>query len=478
MCLLGGALAGFPFFLYLFAYMALAVDFFLPPIFGYLTVILAALYSTFFFALFAAGLSILLNKGSLFPLTLGAPSLWVLTEWLRSAGLLGHTGGFLGYSQADYPFMLQSAALYGYWGLSFLMVLFHTIIFILLLGANRAPQFFKFGFYGEEIRQELIFPSVLFLFLLLCGLFLPSLFPVQERGEPLRAALFQGNIPQEEVISQSMSLHNFNRYIELAGLSAKVSEDNHVSATDLMVWPETVLTVANDAEAKQKLARLADETGAAILFGAIYGEPSTGSVYNSILYQTPGQTQTEWDSIRYDKIHLVPLAEYFPLSEQVNKLLKLEISLGVYTPGTYDNIPLFTLKESAIGGVICFESYFSRPALDLARQGAEHIFILSNNAWFLESNGLDQQARAAAIRAVETGLGVTQVANTGSTVSYDYRGRKILQMPLLQEGYCVLETTFPHRLTLYHMWGDYYLFVCFILLLLALFKRKSVFGHV
>ena len=87
----------------------------------------------------------------------------------------------------------------------------------------------------------------------------------------------------------------------------------------------------------------------------------------------------------------------------------------------------------------------------------EHIFILSNDAWFLESSGLEQHARAAIVRALETGLGVTQVANTGYTVSYDYAGREILKLPALSEGICLLKQKYPFAKP-FISYGDYFLY--------------------
>ncbi|NLX92205.1 MAG: apolipoprotein N-acyltransferase [Firmicutes bacterium] len=442
-CFWGGALAGLLFFLYLHAYMSLSVNFLLPPLYGCLVVIIASVYSSFFFALFAAGFSLLLKKGNLYSLSLGAPSLWVLLEKLRSFGLLGHTGGFLGYSQVGYSLIMQNAALYGYWGLAFLMVLFQVIVFLA----------------WQKTGQKLILPSALFILLFLCGMLLPPLFPEAEREEPLRLALFQGNIPQEEILDQTLANRNFRRYLDLSKKAALQE-----SPLDLMVWPETVLSsrvIKNNPTVKDQLAGLAQKTGAAIFFGAIYKENT--NIYNSILFQTPGKAS--WETARYDKIRLVPLAEYFPFSAFINEFLKLNISLGKYTPGA--ETPVFSLKGSTFGGIVCFESYFPRPALDLARKGAEHIFVLTNNAWFLDSIGLDQHARAAAVRAVETGVGVTQVANTGYTISFNYHGNEVLRMPLQQEGFAILETTFPFRLTLYRLLGDYFLYLCFFFLLLS-----------
>ena len=115
-CFLGGALLGFPLFLYLHAYMSLSVNFFLPPIYGYLLIIIAAVYSCLFTALFAAGFFFLLRGGKVYALSLGAPSLWVLLEKLRSAGLLGTRGGssvtarlIMVLSYKTFPFMVIGA---------------------------------------------------------------------------------------------------------------------------------------------------------------------------------------------------------------------------------------------------------------------------------------------------------------------------------------------------------------------------------
>jgi len=309
----------------------------------------------------------------------------------------------------------------------------------------------------------------------------PSFFTVTERDEPFYAALFQGNIPQEEVMDYSMSFRNFDHYIILgeraaAEWAATARARAEGSSLDLMVWPETVLTsTANYAAAENMLTSLSDQSGAAILFGAVYFDRATGDFYNSIFLQ-PSNTLEDreaqgqaafWELGRYDKIRLVPLAEYAPLADLLNDLLNLEIPLGTYSPG--NDTPVFRLGDDVvIGGIVCFESYFPQPALSLAKLGAEHIFVLSNNAWFLESIGLDQHVRMAAIRAVETGVGVTQVANTGSTVSYNFRGQEVLSMPIGEEGFAVLESTLPCRRTLYRTLGDYFLIICFGFLMLSI----------
>lgn len=450
---LGGLAAGIVFFSFLYAYMVYSFDFFFPRYVGLFIVMLSALYSAAFWGLFTLGFSYFFHKQRPLLLILAVPSLWVLLEYLRSLGLLGHTGGYLGYSQALYPFLLQSTAVYGYWGLSFLMVLLQIALFLFLhplLHGGKKQWLFQSRSPGYAL--------LIFLVLFLGGSFLPALFPMEEREEPLRVALLQGNIPQEIILDPSRAASNFQRYLELSSEAAAEYEELH-----LMVWPETVLSTSVQAKvprAEDKLAVLAEETEAPLLFGAMYRDNASGDAYNSILMQNPGMPFDSGE--RYDKIRLVPFAEYFPSPDLLNELWKIEVSLGSYRPGT--GVQLFSAEGSAFGGIICFESYFPRPALTMAQKGAEHIFVLTNDAWFLDSNGLEQHARASAVRAAETGRGITQVANTGYTVSYNYRGEKVLELPTHQKGFALLETGFPVRETLYQRWGDYFLFLCLGLL--------------
>ena len=448
---LPGFCLGIIFFIYLFAYLALSVDFVFPRYMGVLVVALTSVYSAFFFGLFTMSLSHFLKNRNILLSALAIPASWVLLEYLRSLGFLGHTGGFLGYSQVAYLPLMQVVSLYGYWGLPFLIILFQIILF------------HSWQIVNQKSKKHLIKtvpPVIIFLITLGCGLYLPSLFPVVERDNPLRIALIQGNITQENVLDYAMAQANFQKYVDLTKDASRL-----YAPLDLIVWPETVLSlnVARRYPASElEIVNLAEETGASVLLGAMF-EDTQKEVYNSILLQKAGQTS--WEEERYDKSKLVPFAEFFPIPDTLNKFLPSDVSLGTYTPGT--GTGLFHLNDFSIGGIVCFESYFSKPALEIAQKGGEHVFVLSNDAWFLDSIGLKQHARTAAIRALETGIGVTQVANTGYTISYDYTGKEVLSLPALDDGIALLETNLPTRQTLYRLWGDYFVILCIIILLIS-----------
>lgn len=530
-CFWGGFAGGMVFFLHHYAYLALSVEFLFPRYFSILIVCIAAFYSALFWGLFSSAASFILrNKRILLP-ALALPSAWVLGEFLRALGFLGHTGGFLGYTQDHCLPLLQCIPLYGYWGLSFLMVFAQAQVFLfwrsyrendwldgiqqsssrqrknVLQGynqrrsvqqennrrgsdqqVNRQQEFNRekntqqenkntqqrniwWGKKRNYCNLEGAASLLIFLALLGGGLCLPSLFPVETNEKALRIALVQGNIPQENILNSSLSLQNFQKYLALS----RRAHDLY-APLDLIVWPETVFSAGlgkrHYSAAAEEIAALAAETDASILFGAVYEEQNKnaaandhGPVFNSILLQKNGEDA--WEEKRYDKIRLVPFSEYFPFPDLLQKILHLEISLGAYTPGKCAQTFSLDASDSRFGGIICFESYFAQPARSIVQKGSKHLFALTNDAWFLSSDGLTQHARVARFRALETGVGVTQVANTGYTVSYDPFGREVFSLPPLQEGFALLETKLPHRRTLYQLWGNYFLYPCLLLLIVA-----------
>lgn len=449
-CFCGGFLAGFLFFLNVHGYLALSVNFFFPHYFGFIAVAAAAFYSALFWGFFSVAASCILQDKHIVLPALSLPAAWVLGEYLRSLGFLGHTGGFLGYSQQSIP-LLQSVSLYGYWGLSFLMVLAQALCFLLWRCSREKTTPIPY--------KEIISAVFIFLALLGAGLYLPSLFPVKENGSILRLALVQGNIPQEDILNPSRAPQNFQKYLDLSRRA-----DTLYAPLNLIIWPETVFST-NVAQkrpaAAREMAALAAETKADLLLGAICKEQQ--QTFNSIFLQRKGENLKSEG--RYDKIRLVPFAEYFPKPELLNRFFNLNIALGTYTPGTA--VQNFRYKDFSWGGIICFESYFPNPARNMVQQGAGHLFVLSNDAWFQGSSGLEQHARAAAFRALETGVGVTQVANTGHTVSFDPLGREVLRLPAAKEGTALLETKMPRRQTLYLQWGNYFLYPCVMILFYA-----------
>jgi apolipoprotein N-acyltransferase len=425
-----GLVFGLPLNLYLNLYLA-------RVLFPYLSFPLAltamaglVIYISFFYALFALGASLASRMGKPWFTALAVPSIWLLSEYLRSIGFMAYNVGYLGYSQWAYPGLLNLAAFYGYWGLPFLMVFFQAILLLL--------------WRKELAGLKLSAIAAVFLLLLTAGLIGPTFETVTGDNGQLKVSLIQGNSKPEEVIGSGKT-EIMHRYLALTRQAVKAEP-----AVDLVVWPETVvdLDFRTGKNHHPAMIETAEELEVSLLYGARVRY--NGKTFNSITLITEAQSEMTL----YNKHRLVPFVEYFPLEGFLNRLLKLELLLGSYTVG--EKTVIFQINGIPLAGVICFESYFGDHTRLFAAEGIDHLFVLTNDAWFGESIGLEQHAQAAAIRAAEMGLGVTQVANSGITISFDYRGRELFRTGKNETALINTAVDLTKRNTVYVRYGDYF----------------------
>lgn len=78
-----------------------------------------------------------------------------------------------------------------------------------------------------------------------------------------------------------------------------------------------------------------------------------------------------------------------------------------------------------VAPVICYESVFGNFVADYVRDGAEALFIITNDGWWKNTNGYLQHLSYASLRAVETRRPVVRCANTGISCITDIRGKRI-----------------------------------------------------
>ena len=164
------------------------------------------------------------------------------------------------------------------------------------------------------------------------------------------------------------------------------------------------------------------------------GEGSAMQFFNGLTVLYPDATLGDW----YDKQLLVPFGEYIPL-RSVLDALPLPAPIRVlsqsrldFTHGTVS--PLLTTPVGHALGLICYEGIFPYHVLRHAR-GADYLLNITNDNWFTGTTALAQHATLERLRAVETGLPLVRVANTGLTMLVDGYGRIRHQLPPNQAGY-------------------------------------------
>lgn len=444
-----GLVFGLPLNTYLNLYLANVLFPYLPTALALAAMIGLVLYISLFYGIFALAVSLVtrLRKGWL--VALAIPSFWILMEYLRSLGFMGYTVGFLGYSQWQYHNLLSLTSVYGYWGLPFLILFFQSIIILAL----------RKDLNGFNLSAM----ALVFVLLMTAGIAVPAAQAPDPSEKKLKVLLVQGNTSPEEVIAMGRK-RNMIHYLALTEEAIAASAN-----IDLVVWPETVVDIRlNNGDVHPRpMVEMVERYNVPLLYGARVHEG--GHLFNAITLIDEEDTSTF-----YYKKRLVPFVETFPMEEWLNRFLQLDLLLGSYTPGS--EVTLFHVNGIPLSGIICFESYFGDHTRLFTVGGGRHIFILTNDAWFNESIGLEQHAQVAAIRAAESGVGVTQVANSGITISFDYRGKELFRSAKNEIATFNKTLDLNRRETIYTRYGDYFpaLWAIFLLIGIPLtFLRRA-----
>jgi len=334
------------------------------------------------------------------PGMLSAAAFWVVLEWIRSWFLSGLPWGLLAYSLHWWPALLQGAALFGIYGLSFLIVLLSLLIFRLVMIRN-----------GRVVSAILLL--LLVVSITVAGHWRLGLEKIRDSRAPkILAAVVQPSIPQELKWEPEFQDASLALYHDLTMGIVQVMDSSHSGVPRLVIWPETATPFyfQSSGSLRERLVRLASQTGGYLLFGSpAYSKTPDGRV----LYRNRAYLLGPQGDILgyYDKRHLVPFGEYLPLGKLGRLVGRYIQSVGNYEPG----LDCGPVKGGPfkIGVLICFENIFPWLAMDEVKEGANLLAVITNDAWFGRTEAPYQHETMAVLRAVETGRWVVRAANTG-----------------------------------------------------------------
>lgn len=149
--------------------------------------------------------------------------------------------------------------------------------------------------------------------------------------------------------------------------------------------------------------------------------------YNT--YNTALQIDTSMQIPTYYKSKLVSGVETMPFLNTFGFLEKLFIDFGGITGslGIQKEREVFTNTNLniSIAPVICYESAFGEHVSDFIKEGANIIFILTNDGWWGNSPGYKQHFRLSRIRAIENRRSIARCANTGISAFINQKGEII-----------------------------------------------------
>jgi len=340
-------------------------------------------------------------------------ALWTAFEWTHN--YTGFAWLVLGNSALSWPFLAKLAPTTGVWGISFALALVSAILL------TRQWQ------WSALFAILFVYPA------------LPYALPA-----PLTVLAVQPNLSEDAQYSPE-SKTALERH--LADLS------NSRSAPTLIVWPEVPAPIYDQ---DRFLAEIPRATGTPLLAGVVSHTDRGASLNSALLLSKEGRFVS-----RYDKVNLVPFGEFVPWPfEALTR--KVSSEAGEFAPGTAP------VTAAGIGTFICYESVFPNYIRQFPLRGAHVLFNLSNDSWFGKSAARDQHFLIARMRAAENRRWIVRVTNNGITASIDPAGQVHDEQPSYQEIATTLHFGEEASLTPYTRWGDWFVYLCVLMLTPAL----------
>jgi len=234
-------------------------------------------------------------------------------------------------------------------------------------------------------------------------------------GPPIDVAVLQGAIPQDEKwlssnLDNTLALY---RRLNTAALGAR-----------LIVWPESAPPdLANNIP--RYLSTIWAESRAKrsdVVMGVVRVDADGETYYNSMLALSGDEPGF------YDKNHLVPFGEYFPVPRFVRQWLRLmSLPYSDFARGG-DGQPPLSAGGVKIAPSICYEdAYPTEQRVALAQSNL--LVNVTNDAWFGHTGARYQHFQIARMRAIESQRHLLRAANDGVSGLVGPRGRAYALAP-------------------------------------------------
>jgi apolipoprotein N-acyltransferase len=247
--------------------------------------------------------------------------------------------------------------------------------------------------------------------------------------------LVQPDAPQDAKWEPDHAQLFFDRLMQFTGAPG---------AVDMVLWPETALPylVEDNPDLPARIAAAAHGVPVGLGLQRVERHGTEVRGWNSLKVYDPQGVEMA----SYDKHHLVPFGEYVPLGDLAYDWFGVTAFAArfgqAYTAGPGPVVLDLGPKLGKVLPLICYEAVFPQ---DLrASPRADWILQITNDAWFGTLSGPFQHADQARLRAIEQGLPLARVANTGVTEMIDARGRITAALPFGGPGY--LDAALPGAL--------------------------------
>lgn len=367
----------------------------------------------------------------------------------------------LGNGFANSVKLVQWYEFTGVLGGSLWVLLSNLLIFRFVKSVFRKemPEAVKFGSFSLAI---ILLPFCLSIF---------QYYNYKENGEVREVLVLQPNIdPFREKFSGMSGEEQTHRLISLA--ETIISDSTHY-----VLAPETALAqMWEDQEIKQNVALKPINSlinkfpNVRFVVGAMTkkeidaGEPVSSSarqtddgrlynVFNSaLMVDHSHKVQVGHKSLLVSGVEKMPFEKYFSF------LRKYIVDLGGVSGSlaAANQLTVFDgSNQDKIGSVICFESAFGAQVGSAVANGANLIFVITNDGWWMDSSGVEQHFSYSRLRAIETRRSVVRSANTGISGFINQKGDVVKKSNVDTSTAIISEIRINNSITFYVLYGDY-----------------------
>ena len=373
------------------------------------------------------------------------PAVWASIEYLRGFGTLGFPWTSIANTQLEYHLLIQNAEYTGMYVISFWIVLLNISIYKLISDRNT-----------ESLAKCL----AIFMFPILSGYAIISSHS-ENTDTSIRVLSIQPNIH----LSEKWSRGSQNRVVTKIINQTTTYLD---SSVDLIIWPETSTTshvLQNDKYNYNRIVDMLQNSKASLIAGIPFYERKKENIehYNSV-----GYFNKEGVIDYYHKIRLVPGAEYVPLSDFISSMSYFNFGLGNFSHG--NDFKLFDINNNKFASLICMESIFPSLSRKFTAEGANFLVYVVNDGWYETAPEPQQHSSRVIYRAIETRKPVIRCANTGISMVIDQFGNIQHHIDLNKEG-SIVANIYPNSYkTFYVRYGDIFIYLMIVGIILSMFK--------
>lgn len=178
----------------------------------------------------------------------------------------------------------------------------------------------------------------------------------------------------------------------------------------------------------------------------------------------------------YIKSKLVAGVETMPYAKYLKFLEGLTLKLGGTFRGwgrqDYRGVFFSATDSTGVSPVICYESVYGEFVTGYVKNGANILFVITNDGWWGDTPGYHQHNSLSSLRAIETRRSIARSANTGISGIINQRGEETQSMGWWKQGALKGIVNANNKMTFYVRHGDYIgrsatVFSVLVLLLLA-----------